>query len=171
MAFTWEQFRKLLLCIMSLKNVLLKLLLHLTGTYKWNPVHLHAPSRCCRINVDKGKVSDNLDSLTHWYQDKNNRYFAVDTFKHIFLNENARNWIKISLKFVSKRPIYNIPALVQLMTWCQPGDKPLFEPMMVRLPTHICVTRPQWVKYPSRTHTRQDHDHDSIGMQNPYPCT
>ena len=26
------------------------------------------------------------------------------------------------------------------------GDKPLSEPMMVRLPTHICVTRPQWVK-------------------------
>ena len=26
-----------------------------------------------------------------------------------------------------------------------PGDKPLSEPMIVRLPTHICVTRPQWV--------------------------
>ena len=25
-------------------------------------------------------------------------------------------------------------------------DKPLSEPMMVRLLTHICVTRPQWVK-------------------------
>ena len=25
------------------------------------------------------------------------------------------------------------------------GDKPLSEPMMVRLRTHICVTRPQWV--------------------------
>ena len=24
------------------------------------------------------------------------------------------------------------------------GDKPLSEPMLVRLPTHICVTRPQW---------------------------
>ena len=95
---------------------------------------------------------------------QNNRYFAVDTFKHIFLNENARSWIKISLMFVSKRPINNIPALVQLMAWRQPGDKPLSEPMVVRLPTHICVTRPQWVKYQSRTHTRQDHDHDH-GMQ------
>ena len=27
-----------------------------------------------------------------------------------------------------------------------PGDKPLCEPMMGKLPTHICVTRPQWVK-------------------------
>ena len=31
------------------------------------------------------------------------------------------------------------------MAWRRPGDKPLFEPMMVSLPTHICVTRPQWV--------------------------
>ena len=31
------------------------------------------------------------------------------------------------------------------MAWCRPGDKPLSEPMTDRLPTHICVTRPQWV--------------------------
>ena len=31
------------------------------------------------------------------------------------------------------------------MAWRRSGDKPLFEPMMVGLPTHICVTRPQWV--------------------------
>ena len=33
------------------------------------------------------------------------------------------------------------------MAWRRPGDKPLSEPMMVCLLTHICVTRPQWVKY------------------------
>ena len=32
------------------------------------------------------------------------------------------------------------------MAWRRPGDKPLSEPIVVRLPTHICVTRPQWVK-------------------------
>ena len=31
------------------------------------------------------------------------------------------------------------------MAWRRPGDKPLSEPIMVRLPTHICITRPQWV--------------------------
>ena len=31
------------------------------------------------------------------------------------------------------------------MAWHRPGDKPLSEPMMVSLPTHICVTRTQWV--------------------------
>ena len=32
------------------------------------------------------------------------------------------------------------------MAWCRPSDKPLSEAMVVRLPTHICVARPQWVK-------------------------
>ena len=53
-------------------------------------------------------------------------------------NENVRISIKISLKFVPKDPINNhIPALVQIMAWRRPGDKPLSEPMMVNLPTHM----------------------------------
>ena len=62
------------------------------------------------------------------------------------LNENFRISIKILLKCVPKGPINNIPALVQIMAWRRPGDKPLSEPMMASLQTHICVTRPQWVK-------------------------
>ena len=79
---------------------------------------------------------------------QNGRYFADDIFKCIFLNENVWIPIKISLKFVPNGPINDIPAMVQIMAWRRPGDKPLYEPMMVRLPTHICVTRPQWVKAP-----------------------
>ena len=73
----------------------------------------------------------------------NGRRFADDTFKRIFFNENVRISIKISLKFVPKGPINNIPALVQIMAWRRPGDKPLSEPMVVILVTHICVTRSQ----------------------------
>ena len=76
---------------------------------------------------------------------QNGRRFADDTFKRIFLNENVRISIKISLKFVPKGPINNIPALVQIMAWRRIGDKPLSEPMIINLLTHICVTRPQWV--------------------------
>ena len=47
------------------------------------------------------------------------------------MNENAWISIKISLKYVSKGPINNIPALVQIMACHQPGNKPLSEPMMV----------------------------------------
>ena len=80
------------------------------------------------------------------------RHFADDTFKRIFLNENVIISIKISLTFIPKGPINNIPALVQIMAWRRPGDKPLSEAMMVSLLTHICVTRPQWVN-PSGTGT------------------
>ena len=52
--------------------------------------------------------------------------------------------IKISLKFVPKGPINNSPALVQKTR--NPCAKPLSKPMMVSLPTHICIIRPQWVK-------------------------
>ena len=61
---------------------------------------------------------------------QNGRHFADDTFKCIFLNENVRISLKISLKFVPKGPINNIPALVQIMVWQQSGDKPLSEPMI-----------------------------------------
>ena len=77
---------------------------------------------------------------------QNGRHFADDTFNRLFVNENVRISIKFSLKFVPKGPINNIPALVQIMAWRRPGDKPLSDPVMVSLLTHICVTRPQWVK-------------------------
>ena len=51
----------------------------------------------------------------------------------------------ISLKFVPSGHIHNIPALVQIMAWRRPGDKPLSEPIMVSLLMHICITQPQWV--------------------------
>ena len=76
---------------------------------------------------------------------RNGRHYPDDIFKWIFLNENVWISIKISLKFVPKVSINNIPALVQIMAWRRSGDKPLSEPMMDSLLTHICVTRPQWV--------------------------
>ena len=76
---------------------------------------------------------------------QNGGHFPDDIFKCIFLNENVWIPIKISLKFVPKVPINDIRALVQIMAWRRPGDKPLSETMMVSLLTHICVTRPQWV--------------------------
>ena len=64
---------------------------------------------------------------------QNGRHFADDIFKCIFLNENVWIPIKISLKFVPKGQINKIPALVQIMAWRRPGDKPLSEPMVVNL--------------------------------------
>ena len=96
------------------------------------------------------------DSLTHIYDTQchhqatgintlrprqNGRHFADNIFKCIFLNENV--WI--SLRFVPKVPINNIPALVQIMAWRWPGNKPLSELIMVSLLMYICITQPQWV--------------------------
>ena len=77
----------------------------------------------------------------------NRRPFADDIFKCIFLNENE--WIlpRISLEFIPKVWINNIPALVQIMAWRRPGDKPLSEPITVSLLMHICVTWLQSVNH------------------------
>ena len=61
---------------------------------------------------------------------QNGRHFADSIFKCIFLNENMKILIKMSLKFISMGPINNIPALVQTMARCRKGDKPLSETML-----------------------------------------
>ena len=67
-----------------------------------------------------GDVIDNLNTLR---PRQNGRRFTDDTFKRIFLNENFRILIKISLKFVPKGPINNNQSLVQTMAWRRWGDK------------------------------------------------
>ena len=70
--------------------------------------------------------------LTHLPLDKMAAILVNDIFKCIFLNERTWISIKISLKFVVKGPINKIPALVQIMAWRRPGDKPLSEPMLTQ---------------------------------------
>ena len=74
--------------------------------------------------------------LIHWGQDK-----MAAIFQTTFLNENVWIFTKISLKFVPRVPINNIPGLVQIMVW-HSGAKPLSEPMMVNILTNIYA---QWV--------------------------
>ena len=79
---------------------------------------------------------------------QNGRQFTDDIIKYIFLNENVWVSIKISVEFIPKGPVNvnNIPLLVQIMAWRRLGDKPLSEPMGACSLTHICVSRPRWVK-------------------------
>ena len=119
---------------------------------KWHPV----PFRWFVGQYNLSKALDkNFWVINTLRPRQNGRHFTDAIFKCIFLYEDVWIPIWISLKFVPKGPINNIPALVQIMAWRRPGDKPLSEPMMVRLPTHICVTRPQWVN-------------DSINNKSPY---
>ena len=57
---------------------------------------------------------------------------ADDIFKCIFLDENNRITIQISVKFVPRSPIDNKPVLVQVMAWRRTGHKPLPEPMLTQ---------------------------------------
>ena len=106
--------------------------------HRWNKQHTKPPLWC------QSPLTDRVNTLG---PRQNGRHFADDIFKCIFLNENVWISIKISLKFIPKGPINNIPALVQIMAWRRRGDKPLSEAMILNLPTHICVSRPQWVKH------------------------
>ena len=83
---------------------------------------------------------------------QNGCHFPDNILKCIFLNDNLWISIKISLKFVSRGPINNIPTLIQIMAWRRPGEKSLSETMMVSFLTHICVTRAQWVNLLSTIH-------------------
>ena len=118
---------------------------------------------------DVCKTPERLENFNLLRPRQNRRHFADEIFKCIFLNENVWISINISLKFVLKGLINNIAALVQIMAWRRPGDKPLFEPMMVNLLTHICVTRPQWVKHRYRVFESSRCDETPHAKLNRYP--
>ena len=131
--------------IFSIKEIQLKM-----SSAKWRPfcLGLSGLKESIKVNLTRefsGSTGWQVYATFKLRPRQNGRLFADDVFKGIFLNENVWILIKMSSKFVPKGPINNIPALVLIMAWRRPGDKPLSEPMLVRSLTHICVTRPQWV--------------------------
>ena len=102
--------------------------------------HLHWLPLPCRVSLrwSTGQGTRFCVFINTLRLRQNGRRFPDDSFKCIFLNENAQILIKkIPLKFVPRVWINTIPALVQMMAWCQSGTKPLSAPMMVILLTHI----------------------------------
>ena len=57
---------------------------------------------------------------------------ADNIFNCIFLNENDRIRIQISLRYVPRSPDDNKAALVQIMAWRLFGAKPFPEPMVTQ---------------------------------------
>ena len=79
---------------------------------RWNNMHW-----CHYIFCHK-----HLDlQLTHWGRDKM-AAISQTTFWNAFSWMKLWISLKISLKFVPKGPINNIPTLVQVMAWFRPGD-------------------------------------------------
>ena len=108
----------------------------------WRPGHQQPRYCLCVIPENYRYGDDGILATIHVNTlgpRQNGRYFADDIFKYIFLNKICCNFSEISLKFIPKGSINNKPALVQIMAWCQTGDKPLSEPM----------TTFYWCMYPS----------------------
>ena len=71
---------------------------------------------CCNTSsTPKAKNHHSFKCLNTLRPRHNGRHFADSIFKCIFFNENVLIAIKISLKFVPKGPIKNVPALVQII--------------------------------------------------------
>ena len=83
----------------------------------------HILNKCC-ITL-KSSFVNSTSHFNTLRQRQNGRPFADDVFKRIFFNENYCILIQISLEYVPRGPIINMPALV-----CQTGNKPLSEPKM-----------------------------------------
>ena len=82
------------------------------------------------ILVPDSIISSVETVLTHLPLDKMVAILADDIFKCIFLHENDRILIQISLKYVPRSPIDNKTALVQIMAWRRIGAEPLSEAIL-----------------------------------------
>ena len=87
---------------------------------KWSP----AVGCCFELNTSRPR--------------KNDRYFADEIFKCIFVNEIFLISNESSFRYVLLGLIDNNPALVQIMAWRRADDKLLFEPMMAYF-TETCM--------------------------------
>ena len=81
---------------------------------------IHRPS----VGIVSHVFCQHIEAQTKWPP------FRRWHFQRIFLDENVKILINISLKLAPKGQINNLPALVQLMAWHRPSDKPLSEPMV-----------------------------------------
>ena len=81
-------------------------------------------------DMDKWLQPSQLQQQINTLRPRQNGCHFPDIFKCIFFKENVWILIKMWLKFVPKSPVNNIPSLLQIMAWCQTGNKPLSEAMM-----------------------------------------
>ena len=101
---------------------------------KWRPFYLGLNVLIDKMLSCKAAGSDGIDeegghTSVHWIWSFNTlrprqdgRHYPDDIFRCIFLNENIWIGMNISLSFVPKGPIDNIPALARIMAWRRSGD-------------------------------------------------
>ena len=96
-------------------------------------------------NLIKYKYSSsNTNTNTQWGRDKIAAILQM-TYKNVLNCKKIVLFIKVSLKIVSKCPIYNKPTLVQIMVWRWAGNKPISDQWWPGLLMHKRITQPKWV--------------------------
>ena len=75
----------------------------------------------------------------HWGWER-----TIDILQMTFSIKKVLISIKISLKLVPVGQFNKKPALVQMMAWCQTGNKPLFKPMLTQFIV-ACIYDSAWV--------------------------
>ena len=125
------------------------------GSTSWWPI-LHKPIEMCNYH-DNSQISclaEHPDMYARYVCSvntlkprQNGRHFPDDIFKPIYLEENARISIQISLKFVPSGPVDNESALVQVMAWRRTGDRPLPESMLAHFTDAYMCRQGRWVTF------------------------
>ena len=90
--------------------------------------------RQSNMTISGGGMSKNMDpNFEILRQGQNGCHLTDEIFKCIFCNEKIQSWIKVLWSFCPRDPINYNPALVQIMAWRRPGDKPLSQTIVINI--------------------------------------
>ena len=131
--------------IFSLKNMHLKM-----SSAKWWPFCLNLNVlTCCIFHTWFNSKGDNFKYifLTHWGRDEMAAISQMTVSNAFSWMKMYEFWLKFHWSVFLSDQLTIFQDWFQIMVWHWSGIKPVSEPMMVRLFTHICVTQPQWVKW------------------------
>ena len=118
----------------------------LKHAFKQKVATLIAPSLNAATDDEAPLVIAISHWLTHWGRDKMAAISQTTLSIAFSWMKMLEFWLNFHWSLFLGVQLTIFQQLVQIMAWRHPGDKPLSEPGMVNLLTHICVTRPQWVK-------------------------
>ena len=71
--------------------------------------------------------------VKHWFGDEMGVIFDGRHFQINFITVNCYILLLISLISISKFPTDNMSALVQVKAWCRTGDKPIPDPVLIKI--------------------------------------
>ena len=103
------------------------------GIHRWPVKSPH------KLSVTRKRFTfDDVIILAYRGRGQNCSPFTNDIFKCIFLERKRMNFVKKFTEMCSNSQYSSIAS-----DWDWPGDKPLSEPIMISLLTHVCVPRHQ----------------------------